>query len=347
MNTNSPDLVQKPNSGVGDLLDDGDQRTADAAEERRYHVPHQQHVARRRAEIFEPRFIRLDGPQHVAERAFEVALHAVERRDRDHEAHIEDDVLERLRREGKSQQARTRDPDAVGTVGVVEHLLQQRPQHHREREVEHAEEDFAVAHHEQADDESDDGGRYATQHDVEQDVAATDKLSPEGRTVGAGRKEHRVPEQHLSRLQQQHDAEHDDALGEDQREQRRPARHEQRRQRCDHKEDNGDRRDWLETAGHQIFLTWTAPNRPNGRTSSTSTINRYGTSAFELGLDIDDERPRQADHERGERGAFDLPESGCRGDRKGEHDHVGAHARAPATWSARPAPRQGLRSSRR
>ena len=54
-------------------------------------------------------------------------------------------------------------------------------------------------------------------------------------------------------------------------------------ERCDHKEDDGDRRDWLETAGHQIFLTWTAPNRPNGRTSSTSTINRYGTSTSNSG----------------------------------------------------------------
>ena len=141
----------------GDLLDDGDQRTADTAEERGYHVAHQQHVARRRSQIFEPRLVRLDRPQHVPERAFEVALHAVERRDRDHEAHIQDDVLEGLRREGKSEQAGARDADAVGTVGVVEHLLQQRPQHHREGEVEHAEEDFPVAHHEHADEEADDG----------------------------------------------------------------------------------------------------------------------------------------------------------------------------------------------
>ena len=31
-------------------------------------------------------------------------------------------------------------------------------------------------------------------------------------------------------------------------------------------------RDRLDAARHQIFLTWTAPNNPNGRTSSTSTI---------------------------------------------------------------------------
>ena len=39
----------------------------------------------------------------------------------------------------------------------------------------------------------------------------------------------------------------------------------------------------LKAAVHQIFLTCTAPNRPNGRTSSTSTISRYGTSTSNSG----------------------------------------------------------------
>ncbi len=43
---------------------------------------------------------------------------------------------------------------------------------------------------------------------------------------------------------------------------------------ADQEEDDGSRRDRLEAAGHQIFLTCTAPNRPNGRTRSTSTISR-------------------------------------------------------------------------
>ena len=137
------------------------------------------------------------------------------------------------------------DPHAVSAVGVVEHLLQQRPQHHRESQIQHSEEDFAVADHEQSDDQAKNRRRYATEHEIEQDIAAADILAPERRGVGAGGKEHRVPERHLSRLQQHDDAEHHDALGQDQRQQRRHARHEQRRQRCDQKEDDGDRRDRL------------------------------------------------------------------------------------------------------
>ncbi len=176
--------------------------------------------------------------------------------------------------EGKSQQAGAGDPDAVGAVGVVKHLLQQRPQHHRKRQIEHSEEDFAVADHEQADDQSDDRRRYAADQEKQQDIAAADVLAPERRGVGPGGKEHRVSERYLSCLQQQDDAEHNDALGEDQREQRRPARHEQRRHGADQKEDDCNRRDRLDTARHHIFLTWTAPNNPNGRTSSTSTISK-------------------------------------------------------------------------
>ena len=157
---------------------------------------------------------------------------------------------------------------------IVEHLLQQRPQHHREGEVEHSEEDFPVAHHEQADDEAEQRGRYGAEHEIEQDVAATDVLAPKGRGVGARREEHRVTERYLSRLQQQDDAQHDNALGEDQREQRGPARHEQRRYGGHQEEDDRGIRNRLETAGHQIFLIWTAPNNPNGRASSTSTISR-------------------------------------------------------------------------
>ena len=115
---------------------------------------------------------------------------------------------------------------------------------------------------------------YAAEREKEQDIAAADVLAPERRGVGAGGEEHRVSERYLSRLQQQDDAEHHDALGEDQREQRRPARDEQRRYGAGQKEDDCDCRDRLDTARHQIFLTWTAPNSPNGRTRSTSTISR-------------------------------------------------------------------------
>src|SRR6185295_10614932 len=101
------------------LLDNGHQRAADTAEERRYHVAYKKHTPGRHSQILEPRLVRLDGPQHVPERALEIALHAEECGDRNHQADIEDDVLEGLRREGKSEQAGTRDPDAVRTVGVV------------------------------------------------------------------------------------------------------------------------------------------------------------------------------------------------------------------------------------
>ena len=109
---------------------------------------------------------------------------------------------------------------------------------------------------------------------IKQDVAAADILAPKRRGVGAGCEEHRVTERYLSRLQQQDDAEHDNALGADQREQRGPARDEQPPD-GGHQEEHGRCiSNRLEAAGHQIFLIWTAPNNPNGRASSTSTISR-------------------------------------------------------------------------
>ena len=63
----------------------------------------------------------------MPERAVEVTLDAVERGDRDEKAEVEDDVLERLRRERKSKEAWTGDPDAVRAVCVAVHLFEQRP----------------------------------------------------------------------------------------------------------------------------------------------------------------------------------------------------------------------------
>src|SRR5262249_55041993 len=120
-----------------------------------------------------------------------------------------------------------------------------------------------------------DSRRYGAEQKIEQDVAATDILAPERRGVGTARKEHRVSERHLSGLQEQDDSEHDDALGEDQREQRGPARHKQRRNGGCQEEQDGSQGNRLKAAGHhQIFLNWVAPNRPNGRTRSTSTMIR-------------------------------------------------------------------------
>ena len=62
----------------------------------------------------------------------------------------------------------------------------------------------------------------------EQDIAAAHVLAPERGSIGAGGKEHRVPERDLSGLQQQHDAKHHDGLGENERKQRRPTRDEER-----------------------------------------------------------------------------------------------------------------------
>src|ERR1019366_2205043 len=108
----------------GDLLDDRHQRAANTTEERGNHIADEKHAAGRCSKIFQPRLVRLDGPQHMPERAVEVALHAEECRYRDQQAHIEDDVLEGFRCESQSQQTRTRHANAVRAVGVVEHLLQ-------------------------------------------------------------------------------------------------------------------------------------------------------------------------------------------------------------------------------
>src|SRR4051812_31457593 len=63
--------------GRGDLLNDCDQRAADAAEKGRNHIPDQQDSTRRCPEIFEPGFVGLNGTQHVSEWAVEIALHAI------------------------------------------------------------------------------------------------------------------------------------------------------------------------------------------------------------------------------------------------------------------------------
>src|SRR3569833_3216492 len=74
-----------PESELGgrDLLNGGNQRAADAAEEGGDHVTYQQHAAGRHSQILEPSFVRLDRPQHVSKRTIEIALYAIERRNGD------------------------------------------------------------------------------------------------------------------------------------------------------------------------------------------------------------------------------------------------------------------------
>ena len=72
-----------------DLLGDGDQHAADAAQRRRDDVADQQDAAGGDAEIFQPRLVGLDRAQHVAGRAFQETLHGEGGRDRDRERQVE------------------------------------------------------------------------------------------------------------------------------------------------------------------------------------------------------------------------------------------------------------------
>ena len=200
-----------------------DEHAADAAERRRYHVADEQHASRGYAEVFQARLVGFDGAEHVSPRTVEIALGRDRGQDRDRQRQAQQHEFERLRRERHAGDPRTRNADAVRAVGVVEHLLQQRPEHHGEGEVEHAEEDFAVAHHEQADQQPEQRRHDGADQQISDEIADAEVAAPEPRRVGAHGEEHGVAERHLARLQQDDDAEHHDALGQDQRDQRRHA----------------------------------------------------------------------------------------------------------------------------
>ncbi len=83
-----------------------------------------------------------------------------------------------------------------------------------------------------------------------------------------------MTERDLARLQQDDDAEDDDALGENQRHQDGEAGHEDRQHaRC--ADPGGDRSQPERLAPrHQIVLARLVPNKPSGRTSKTITMRR-------------------------------------------------------------------------
>src|SRR5205823_14280197 len=117
---------------------------------------------------------------------------------------------------------------------------------------------------------------------IEHHVGWPDVAAVERDRVGAGAEEHGVAERDLARLQQDDDAENDDPLREDQRQERDHAWRDER-QKDDGREPDDEGAGHEGQAPHQILLAATVPNRPCGRSSSTTTMIRYGTSTSNSG----------------------------------------------------------------
>ena len=309
-----------------DLLRHPNEHAADAAQRRRYDVADQQHTPRGNAEIFQPRLVGLDRAQHVPARTVEVALGDDGGGNRDGERQAQQHKLERLRRERHAGNARAWNADAVRAVGVVEHLLQQRPQHHGEGEVEHAEEDLAVAHHEQADQQAQQRRHDGAHQQIADEVADTEIAAPEAGGVGAGGKEHRVPERDLPRLQQDDDAEHHDALGQDQRDERGHAGDQERHADREH-HDRRQRPIDCALSGPSDLPDLGCAEQPLGPHQQHDHHDQIRHQHLELGIGVDDEGARQPDRQRGDRRALDLSQPRGRRHRKRQHDHFRAHAR--------------------
>ena len=190
--------------------------------------------------------------------------------DAEHQRDVESRELELLAAELNAGEGRTGHALAVGAAGDREELLQQRKEHHGNGEVEHAEEDRAVAHDEEADDRRKQARCRHADGDQDQRFMADLRRRQEGDRIGAEREEQAVAEGDLAGAEQHHDAERRQPLAEgDGQDHRRPGR-EQREDR--ERRDQREAED--ELARHHTFLVCTVENRPCGRTSSTSIMMR-------------------------------------------------------------------------
>ena len=207
MKTNSPDRIQYPRSGGDDSLVHGNDGAAEPGQRRREHVGDQQDSPRRDAQVLEPCLVGPDGAQRLAEGRAQEAVHEPADRAREDQGGVEKGGLEGRPRELEPEVGGPADRHPVAPAGDVEQLLEQGVEHHGEREVEHPEEDVAVAHHEQADDGA---HRARTDHAGQQqdgEVHAAETLHQECGAVRTPCEEHGVSERHLAGAQQDHDAE--------------------------------------------------------------------------------------------------------------------------------------------
>jgi hypothetical protein len=141
-----------PESEVRNHSPDGEARqcTAQAGQRRRYDIGNQKHGPDRDAEIFQANFVGMDCRQGMPKRAVQIAMHRQSDDHHEREAHIIQHLLEGRLAEGETEHRWDADRHAVGAARETIELRQQRVENHRDREVQHREEDGAVAHEKRA-----------------------------------------------------------------------------------------------------------------------------------------------------------------------------------------------------
>ena len=173
----------------------------------------------------------------------------------------------------------TQHADARVAAGEVVELEQERMEQHAEGQRQDAEENAHVAHREHRHGDGRDDRRGARQQEDRFETLDAELARQHSRTIGADRHEERVAEGEQTGIaEQQVEAEQRDGVGEGRQDQRdvvglRDARErEQYDQHCDDEREPHDVSPVRRCA--RVAHSTTLPNRPAGRTTSTTITTR-------------------------------------------------------------------------